>query len=203
MHAAIPILPCAAIDAQCRFYEAIGFSIIQKYKSPNAYAVVAYNDLTLHFWGSKKHDPAANASMVFVITDDVDGLHRRFCENLKKAQGKISRTGMPRISKVRELKDDRRFTLCDPAGNTLYFGMPNDGSTVHARTLENEKHAKAFAAVYDLLHSHEEPKKAANALAIFMHNAGELEEPDKKKLENLASAIASAIQLEESLNDTE
>jgi hypothetical protein len=127
MSKVIPILPCVNVNEQCAFYESIGFETIAKYTTPNAYAVLNYKDITLHFWGSKKHEPAANASMIFVEVDDVNEFNTVFSENIKKACGKIPRSGMPRITKVRELKEDRRFTLCDPAGNTLYFGTPTNG----------------------------------------------------------------------------
>lgn len=188
----IPILPCMQIDEQCAFYESIGFVVDAKYKAPNAYAVVRYDDITLHFWGSKKHDPSANASMLFVAIDDANALNATFCENIKKASGRIPRSGMPRITKVRELKDDKRFTLCDPAGNTLYFGTPNDGAAVTNRTLDNQRHAKQFAAIYDLLHSHEEPAKAAKALAVFMPYKDELTGGDREKLSILVAEIEEA-----------
>jgi hypothetical protein len=135
--------------------------------------------------------------MVFIEVGDVEIFNADFCGNIKKATGKTPRTGMPRITKVRNLKDDKRFTLCDPAGNTIYFGTPNDGGTVEARTLENEKHAKAFAVVYDLLHSHEDPEKASKALAVFMRYKDELNDSDKDKLAGLASEIEEAQKVKE------
>jgi hypothetical protein len=66
------------------------------------------------------------------------------------------------------------------------------GNSVEARTLTNEKHAKAFAAVYDLLHSHEEPEKATKALSVFMRNVDELDVSDKEKLDVLVFEIEEA-----------
>lgn len=188
----IPVLPCAGIEEQCAFYESIGFTTVAKYKAPNAYAVVQYCDVVLHFWGSRKHEPSGNASMVFIEVDDVDEVNAAFCESIKRQRGKIPRSGMPRITKVRELKEDRRFTVCDPAGNTLYVSTPNDGKPVALRTLDNERYAKQFAAVYDLQHSHESPEKAAKALAVFMRFKDELNDSDKKKLAILTEEIERA-----------
>jgi hypothetical protein len=190
----IPILPCVTIDAQCDFYESLGFRVIEKYRAPNAYAVVGYEDIILHFWGSRKHEPSSNACMVFVELDDVDQVNSSFCVNLKEALGRVPRTGMPRISKVRELKDDNRFTVCDPAGNTLYFGTPNGGNTVEGRTLDCKQHAKDFARIYDLLHSHESPEQAAKALVRFQRERGSLDQADMQKLEELAAEIESSLQ---------
>jgi hypothetical protein len=181
------------INEQCAFYESIGFAITAKYTSPNAYAVMEYDDLTLHFWGSKKNNPLENASMTYIEVTDVDYLNKVFCVNIKSASGKVPRTGFPRISKVRELKEDKRFTLTDLGGNTIYFGTPNDGKTVEARTLENGSHAKAFAVVYDLLHSHEEPEKASKALLSFMRYKDNLSESDLDKLVALKSYIEQAL----------
>ncbi|MHA6481688.1 VOC family protein [Paenibacillus sp. strain BS8-2] len=193
MSKVIPILPCVSIDKQCEFYESIGFAIIAKYRTPNAYAVVSYEDIIFHFWGNKKNDPNANASMVFIEVEDSDILNAEFCKNIKSAWGKVPRTGFPRISKVRELKEDKRFTLSDPAGNTFYFGTVNNGKTVTKRTLDNEKHAQSFAVIYDLLHSHESPEKAAKALSVFNRSNDELNVSDREKLAVLTSEIEEAL----------
>lgn len=188
----IPILPCIKINDQCAFYESLGFTTISKFTAPNAYAVVAYEDIVLHFWGSKKHEPEHNASMIFVEIEDVYQLNEIFATNIKQVTGKVPRSGMPRLSKVRELKEDTRFTLTDPAGNTLYFGKQNKQS-IPARTLENEKYANVFAAAYDLLYSHEGPKVATKALENIVKNQHELSESDKEKLEKLQVEIGNYV----------
>lgn len=193
MNKVIPILPCVSIDSQCEFYESIGFTTIAKYRSPNAYAVVSFEDIILHFWGNKKNDPSANACMVYVAVEDVDSLNAKFCGNMKSAWGKVPRAGLPRISKVRELKEDKRFTLCDPSGNTFYFGTINNGKTVTMRTLDNKQHAESFAVIYDLLHSKESPEQAAKMLSIFHRSVGELNDSDKEKLAILTSEIEEAL----------
>jgi hypothetical protein len=187
----IPILPCALIDEQCAFYESLGFTVKAVYKSPSAYAVIEYGDITLHFWGSKNHKPEHNASCVYIQVDDVDVLNEMFRRNIKNTTGKVPRTGFGRISDIRSLKEDRRFTLSDPAGNTIYIGTPQ--TNCPDRALESNKHAKIFAAAYDLLYSHENPVKAEKALPKLSEIKNELSGPDREKVEALISQIKEAI----------
>lgn len=189
MSKVIPVLPAKNMNEQCAFYESIGFTVAKKYTAP-PYAVVEYDDISIHFWSNKEQVPEENAICVLVEVDDVDYVNECFTENLKKAAGKIPRSGFPRISKVRELKEDRRFTLSDPSGNTFYFATPAEAPA--ARTLENEKHAKVFGAIYDLLYSHENPEKANKALPTIMRHRGELSPADQEKLDTLAQEIQKA-----------
>lgn len=188
----IPILPCANINEQCMFYESIGFTTTAKYTAPNAYAVVQHGDIILHFWGSKKHIPEHNASMVFIEVDDVDAVSELFCANIKNATGKVPRTGFGRISQTRSLKEDRRFTLCDPAGNTIYIGTSQ--TDCPDRTLESGQHAKMFAVAYDLLHSHENPEKATKALSKLYVIRDSLCGTDRVKVDTLITQIEEALQ---------
>lgn len=186
MSKVIPILPAKNLNGQCAFYESLGFAVTKKYKAP-PYAVVEYDDISIHFWVNKAQIPEENAICVFIEVDDVDHVNEIFTSNLKKTSGKIPRSGFPRITKVRELKEDRRFTLSDPSGNTIYFATP--AATPAARMLEDEKYAKIFGAVYDLLYSHENPEKAKKALPTIMRHRDELSPADREKLDALAAEI--------------
>jgi hypothetical protein len=155
------------------------------------YVCVELEDIVLHFWGNRKNEPSANASMVLIQIADADTLNERFSANLKATLGKIPRSGIPRVSKVRALQDDRRFTVCDPGGNTLYFATPTSGA-VPARTLDSPEHSKTFAVVYDLLHSHENAEKAAKSMTVFMRRYDELGNSDKAKVDVLAREIEEA-----------
>jgi hypothetical protein len=192
MSKVIPILPCANINEQCGFYESIGFTATAKYTAPNAYAVVQFDDITLHFWGSRKHIPEHNASCVFIEVGDVDAINELFCANIKKATGKVPRAGFGRITQTRSLKEDRRFTLCDPAGNTIYIGTPQ--TDCPDRTLTSSQHAKAFAMAYDLLHSHESPEKAAKTLPKLQVIKSQVGSLDREKIEMLITKIEESIQ---------
>jgi predicted enzyme related to lactoylglutathione lyase len=189
MSKVIPVIPAKNMSEQCGFYESVGFTIVKKYTAP-PYAVAEYDDITLHFWANKKQVPEENAICIIIEVDDVDKINEIFTSNLKNALGRIPRSGFPRITKVRELKEDRRFTLSDPSGNTIYFTTP--AQTPAARTLDNEKHAKVFGAVYDLFYSHENPEKAQKALPTIMKHRDELSPADKEKLDKLVQAIENA-----------
>ena len=55
-----PILPCPHIDEAIAFYEALGFERTYRQVRPNPYAVVAYEDLTIHLAGIDGFDPATS-----------------------------------------------------------------------------------------------------------------------------------------------
>ncbi|MEQ2528383.1 hypothetical protein WMO40_16985 [Bacillaceae bacterium CLA-AA-H227] len=166
----IPILPCQSIREQVAFYESIGFETVQVYTRPYPYAVVRLKELELHFYGSKKTIPSENPQMCYLKVDDVDKLYEKFTVDLKKNLGKIPRSGIPRISKLKDLADDRRFIITDLGGNTLIVGTPNsqlsDGATFF-RTLESKEYAKNFEILYDLIYSKEDGDVANRMLVKF------------------------------------
>jgi hypothetical protein len=59
---------------------------------------------------------------------DVDAVYMGFCENLKKTYQKIPTKGFPRVTKLNNLAEDRRFNLIDPAGNRLMIGQKHASS---------------------------------------------------------------------------
>ena len=183
MEKVIPAIPCPDIEAQIQFYKSLGFELVQQYKSPGAYGVVKYGAIELHFYGNCKMIPDENATMCIIEVDDVDAICKRFSDGIKAEFGKIPRTGIPRISKVRDLKDDRRFTLTDTGGNTFYVCMPNkEGTEVVFRTISNPVHAKDFAVLYDLIYSKEDLEVAANMLSKLLDAKDEFQHLDKAKL---------------------
>lgn len=125
MNKIIPILPCQSIKEQVAFYEYLGFEIIQISNRPNPYAVVRYGALEMHFYGSKRTLPNENPTMCYLVVDDVSHVYDKFTSGLKENIGKIPRSGIPRISKLKDLADDRRFVVTDLGGNTLFIGTPN------------------------------------------------------------------------------
>lgn len=181
----IPILPCPDIRIQTEFYQKLGFTVREVYKSPSPYAVVEYEsiELELHFWGSKKNNPAENPSMCYIQVSDVDALNNLFISALKRYEKKIPRSGIPRISKVRDLKNERRFTLTDAGGNTLFIGTPaKEGKDICLRTIQNKEHSENFAILYDLLYSKEDANVAANMLPRLLAIKDTLCDLDKAKL---------------------
>lgn|SRR5690554_98217 len=182
MEKVIPILGCPDIRTQVAFYEQLGFEPIEIFTSPNPYASMKLGTIELDFYGSKKVIPNANSTMCYIRVNDVDALHDAFANSIKLHTGKVPRSGIPRLTTVRDLKQDRRFTLTDTGGNTLFIGTPiKKGEKVFYRTLENEKYAKLFTVLYDIVYSKEEPEMAANNLSRYGIDTDLLNDLDKAK----------------------
>lgn len=171
MNKIIPILPCQSIKDQVSFYEKLGFKTVpvQMTNRPYQYVVVMYGTLEMHFYGSKKTLPNENPQMCYISVDDVDQVYEEFTTGLKEATGKIPRSGIPRISKLKHLSEDRRFTMTDVGGNTLYVGTPNTElhDPAFYRTLESKEYAQNFEILYDLMYSKEDSHSAFNMLEKF------------------------------------
>jgi hypothetical protein len=179
---AIPILPCPDLRAQVTFYEQLGFEVLEIYTSPNPYAALKYGEIHLHFYGSRKIIPAQNSSMCYLKVEDVDAVYDVFTKSLKTHTGKIPRAGLPRITKVRDLSLDRRFTLTDTGGNTFFIGTPVEANTMSFfRTLQNEEFAKTFAVLYDVVYSKEDSSMAEKMLPKYQTAKTALQGLDKAK----------------------
>lgn len=119
----IPILPCRGLGETLLFYEALGFSVVQRYARPNAYAVVRLEDIELHFFAMPRLNPAASCSTCFIRVPDPDGLEARFVQGLRRAFGKVPRSGIPRVTRCKDTSyGTRQFGAVDPAGNWLRIG---------------------------------------------------------------------------------
>ena len=116
---AIPALPCVTLEESLPFYELLGFTVTFKQKTPNPYAVVARGDVQLHLFGIKGLDPSAAYSTCLIIVAEVEDLHGLFATALRTVYGKLPIAGIPRITRMR--KGQSRFTIMDPAGNSLIF----------------------------------------------------------------------------------
>ncbi len=179
MEKLIPILPCTDIRLQADFYKSLGFELVALYTHPNPYAVLRYGEIELHFFGNKRFIPSENPAMCVMQADEVDKLCEAFSSGLKAAYGKIPRTGIPKITKVRDLADDRRFTLTDPGGNTIYVCTPNkSGSSLPFRSLEDDRYAEQFALLYDLLYSKEDRRAALKMLSAIADIKSSLSDAD-------------------------
>jgi hypothetical protein len=202
MSKVIPILPCPDIRKQVTFYEQLGFEIKGIYTSPNAYAAVQLGTIELHFWGSRKLVPAENSSMCFIQVEDVDAVNDAFTMNLKTHTGKVPRSGIPKITKVRDLASDRRFTLTDTGGNTIFIGTPAaEGSVNFFRTLQHEAFARKFTVLYDIVYSKEAPELAAETLPKYGILKDRLNDLDKAKY--LLVLLEIQRSLEQPLDDAE
>ncbi|MDO1446331.1 hypothetical protein Q0590_08720 [Rhodocytophaga aerolata] len=202
MDKVIPILPCPDIKGQVVFYQQLGFELLEVYTSPNPYAAIQSGSIELHFYGNKRMIPTQNPTMCFLKVEDVDAVYHAFTSGLKKHTGKILRSGIPRISKVRDLSNDRRFTLTDTGGNTLFIGTPVKADTSHFfRTLQQEEFAKKFTVLYDLLYSKEDPSMAASMLPKLVVAKDLLADLDRAKL--LLVALDIQRQLGQLMDDRE
>jgi catechol 2,3-dioxygenase-like lactoylglutathione lyase family enzyme len=114
----IATFPCSDAPALIEFYKHLGFELTGQYT--RSYLVFKYEDLELHFYGSKMYQPHENPTMCIILTENLEQLYTAFTEGIKAETGKIPRNGFPKISKLRDLNEDRRFTLADPSGNTIY-----------------------------------------------------------------------------------
>ncbi|MCM3630806.1 hypothetical protein M3194_26070 [Paenibacillus glycanilyticus] len=187
------------------FYETLGFQTVQLYTRPNPYAVMKYGDIELHFYGSKKTVPVENQNMCYVQTDDVNGLYASFTSSLKEKTGKIPRGGIPRISKVKDLAEDRRFVLTDIGGNTLFVGTAHSklaDQAVFLRTIENAEYANHFEVLYDLMYSKEDSHSASlMRVKFFPGDLGELQVSDLDLAKILLVALDIELQQKQILND--
>lgn len=200
MNKTIPLLPCSNADKLIEFYEGLGFQLIGKFI--RSYLILEHDEIELHFYGTKQVKPAENSSMCIICTDDVDSLHKGFETGLKINFNHIPRNGFPKITKIRDLSDDRRFTLTDPSGNTFYIMTPKQaGSGTFFRDLDNEQYAKQYAVLYDLVYSKEDYNIANNVLTKMLSVKEQLLEIDRAKLLLIAAEIYKGLGLQ--YNETE
>jgi len=130
---AIPIYPCRSIETTWEFYRVLGFEQASWQTRPNPYLSVRRGDVELHFFGWKKHDPAASMNMCYITTSAVDDLYESFRGGLKEALGRIPARGLPRISALRDMSYGmRQFLLSDPDGLQLRIGQPISDDLGHA-----------------------------------------------------------------------
>lgn len=113
MEKIIAALPCSDADVQTEFYRHLGFELSGKYQ--RSYLVFRYKDLEFHFYVTKMFPPKDNPSVCIIQTDNLEKLYDAFTTGLKKNTGKIPRNGFPKITKIRELSEDWRFTVADPS----------------------------------------------------------------------------------------
>lgn len=202
MNKVVPILPCPDIKVQVAFYQQLGFELKALYTSPSPYAVLQLGNIELNFYGTRKMLPSENPTMCYIKLEDVDSVSQAFEQGLKKQTGKVPRSGVPRISKVRDLSSDRRFTLVDTGGNTFYIGTPvNAGADNFFRSLQHQEVAKKFSVLYDLLYSKEDAVLAEKMLPKLFASQDLLEDIDKAKL--LLVALDIQRELGQALDDAE
>ncbi|MEV4939528.1 bleomycin resistance protein [Streptomyces zaomyceticus] len=173
----IPILPCPTLQPVLDFYTALGFEVTFRQKSPNPYAVVQRGGIELQFFGLKQYDPASSISTCYVVTDDVDGLHKAFRTGLKVAYGRIPTRGLPRIGALKDMSYGvRQFLVTDPGGNCVRIGQPI-GDDPHHRPAPEETFARALHHAALFADSKDDPAGAARILDRVLALADERPTP--------------------------
>ncbi|MDR1532803.1 MAG: hypothetical protein LBS62_11600 [Clostridiales bacterium] len=181
MEKVIPILPYINMEEQLNFYNNIGFETISIHA--RNYLVLKYNNIVLHFWLNKGLLVNENAVMNYIDVENVEKLHDEFTKKLKKNNQKIPQTGIPRLSKIRLLQEDRRFTMVDPSGNTFYIGTANNGEeTPFFRTFDNKEQSRKLSILYDIVYSKEDYEMAEKIIEKTEEYKETLSELDKGKL---------------------
>ncbi|MCG7410690.1 VOC family protein [Paenibacillus sp. ACRRX] len=191
---AIPIFPCRSIDEQLDFYQALGFKLTYRQAKPNLYASVQHRIMELHFFVLKQLEPSNSYSMCYVSVPDVDAIYKEFCENLKKTYQKVPSKGFPRITRLNNLTEDRRFNLIDPAGNRLLIGQkhasPEPIQSDQYVVPHPSRFTKAFESAYRLAYAKDEPAEAARVLDLVFSKAGEVSAELRYKAYVLRADIA-------------
>lgn len=161
----IPILPCRNLKETLEFYVALGFRVTYEQHAPYVYGGVEYENIQLHFHGSKNLKPNQESShVVLIIVQDVDGLQEVFVAGLKQTFGKQFRKGIPRIGSVNSLSKDRRFNLLDPSGNRLIIVQETKTDKVQPEPEEITPLVKTLKQARIFAYSKDDPKLAARVL---------------------------------------
>lgn len=110
---ACPLFAAADVTKAAEWYrDKLGFRIVNLYPD-HGYAIVARDDIEVHFWKCSNRMIAENTSAYF-RSDDIDGL--------RAAMAKATEGG--RISAVENRTwGMREFYVWDPDGNLLKFGV--------------------------------------------------------------------------------
>ncbi|TDC13486.1 bleomycin resistance protein [Actinomadura bangladeshensis] len=193
---AIPIYPCRSIEATWDFYRVLGFEQTTWQTRPNPYLAIRRGDVELHFFGWKKHDPAASMNMCYIATAAVDDLYESFRGGLKRALGRVPTRGLPRISALRDMSYGvRQFLLSDPDGLQLRIGQPISDDLGHA-PIPTEKVAKALHMAALLGGDSKEDHQAAARLLDRLLASGEPLAPPER-LRALVLRADAAVQMGE------
>ncbi|MSR60776.1 MAG: hypothetical protein EXS05_24575 [Planctomycetaceae bacterium] len=163
----IPALPCVALAETLPFYQVLGFDVTYQQKSPNPYAVVRRGGIELHFFGLKGLKPEEAFSTCLVIVPEVESLHATFAEALRQAYRKLPIAGFPHITRMKP--GQSRFTIVDPAGNSVIFIKRETQSATGKRKPDGRSQsrlAKAIDTAATLRDSKGDDAAAANVLDV-------------------------------------
>jgi catechol 2,3-dioxygenase-like lactoylglutathione lyase family enzyme len=111
-----PILPSTDLAATSAFYARLGFE--QAGLWPEEYLIVMRDEIGLHFFLSRDHEPATSDHGCYLYVDDADALFAEY-----SALG-LQDAGIPRLHGAPEDPDYglREFAVVDLDGNLLRIG---------------------------------------------------------------------------------
>lgn len=172
-----PLLPCAAIDEIIHFYEALGFKTTYRQRRPNGYAVVARDDLVLHFFSMDGFVPADSYGSCLVGVPDADALYAAFREGLRTLFGRLPATGIPRLTRPRKGEDGvTGFALIDPGGNWIRIHQQARTAAVAATAAPDAAPASALRTALEaalrLGDSKDDPETAARVIDTALAREG-------------------------------
>ena len=201
----IPLLPCGPFEETVSFWQAMGFDLTYRQKTPNAYASLRHADgYEFHCFGMEDLQPKNNYGMCIVMVPEVETLHGVFSSRLKVYPGPKAEGGFPRISRMKP--GQTRFTIRDVAGNSVIYikSGPEDQAAAQAYLepgLTPLQRALALAArLRDFLNDDAEAAKTLDrALRYYKperENPGDYRRVLEARLE-LAEALGQAARLKE------
>lgn len=200
MNKIISIFPSSNADENIAFYKALGFALKGTFN--RGYYVLTYKEVELHFYASIRLLPKDNPTMALLHTDELESLYDNFTTSLKNKRGSIPRSGFPKITKIRELSEDRRFTISDASGNTIYVTQTNE-KEVFLRELENTTYKERFRVLYDLIYSKEDLQVAYNLLVQLKELKEVGSKLDKAKYFVLENEILKGLHLPMTIDEVE
>lgn len=113
MESVIPVFQVKALGEVLEFYQALGFKVTYRQEKPYLYGAVQRGGINIHF------TKGTGSGNCLVNVPNVAEYHKAFADGLRTAYGKVLTSGVPRITRLRP--GQTRFTLYDPAGNTIIF----------------------------------------------------------------------------------
>lgn len=195
----IPALPCVSLSETLPFYQLLGFQVTYQQKSPNPYAVVRRGGIELHFFGLKGLNPNEAFSTCLAVVPDVESMHGTFATALRQEYGKLPITGLPRITRMRP--GQSRFTLVDPAGNSLIFVKRPSENSGDDTALEPSESKSRMAQAIETASSIRD-NKCDDAMAAKVLDAALARKEPCDPVER-AQALAARMELAIALNDAE
>ncbi len=188
---AIPLLPCRALDEVLPFYEALGFEVTQRQERPNAYAATNFRDTDVHFFGVAPTDGVKAFGMCLLIVPEVEQLHAEFSEALRRHLGKVPGKGVPRLTRMKP--GQTRFTVIDPAGNTIYFirrGEPDPHEETRRLTASLTSIGKAMRAAEVLRDFKNDDAAAAKVLRTALAKAKDADPAELARAQAMLDELA-------------